>query len=130
MQEKLEASIKSLAAWADKILADSKGSDLRLHFFKDAFNINDFQKFYHELKPYVIQLGSEDREMFGTLATVYEGNEALLSAAMKENFLASVLLSMSFNIPLFGRSADDLIDAIRQVRSNKHDEHRDSYKNF
>jgi hypothetical protein len=37
---------------------------------------------------------------------------------MKEGFLGQVIGSILLDVPVFGRTADDLIDVIKQIRSN------------
>jgi len=118
MHNKLESSVKNLTAWTDKILTDSKGSNMRLQGFIETYNIKDFQQFYRELLPYVNQLKSEDPELFGNLVTTFEGNISTMSEAMKESSLYNILLNIFSNFPAFGRSANDLIDALKQIQSN------------
>ena len=118
MHNKLESSIKNLTAWIDKILTDSKGTNMRLQGFIETYNIKDFQQFYRELLPYVAQLKSEDHELFGNLVTTFEGNISTMSEAMKESSLYNILLNIFTDIPAFGRSANDLIDALKQIQSN------------
>ena len=118
MHNKLESSIKNLTAWIDKILTDSKGTNMRLQGFIETYNIKDFQQFYRELLPYVAQLKSEDHELFGNLVTTFEGNISTMSEAMKESSLYNILLNIFSNFPAFGRSANDLIDALKQIQSN------------
>ena len=118
MHNKLESSIKNLTAWIDKILTDSKGTNMRLQGFIETYNIKDFQQFYRELLPYVTQLKSEDPELFGNLVTTFEGNISTMSEAMKESSLYNILLNIFTNFPAFGRSANDLIDALKQIQSN------------
>ena len=86
MHNKLETSVKSLTAWVDKILVDSKGTEWRLRNFSDAYNITDFQKFYNELLPHVTRLKMEDSDLFEKLATTFEQNSKKLSEAMEERF--------------------------------------------
>jgi len=118
MHNKLESSVKNLTAWTDKILTDSKGTNMRLQGFIETYNIKDFQQFYRELLPYVTQLKAEDPELFGNLVTTFEGNISTMSEAMKESSLYNILLNIFTNFPAFGRSANDLIDALKQIQSN------------
>ena len=64
--------------------------------------------------PYVSELRSTDNDMIRNLATTYENNGAILMEAMKENILGKFLLSFD----MVSRPADDLIDAIKEIRSN------------
>ena len=118
MHNKLETSVKGLAVWVDKILIDSKGTEWRLSNFLDTFNIHDFQKFYSELQPHVLSLKLEESALFGNLVSTYESNSKAMSEAMKDNFLHDLLLNITLDLPFWGRSANDLIEVLRQIHSN------------
>ena len=118
MHGKLETYVKSLTAWVDQILTDSKGTSWRLRNFIATYNIHDFQKFYQELQPHILQLRLEDPDMFENLVSRYEQNSNLMSEAMNEHFLFHALSRIGSNLPYFGRSANDLIEALRQIHSN------------
>ena len=118
MHDKLETSEKSLTSWVDKIFTDSKGTSWRLRNFIATYNIQDFRKFYLELQPHILQLRIEDPDMFENLVSRYEQNSNLMSETMNEHFLFHALSRIGSNLPYFGRSANDLIEVLRQIHSN------------
>jgi hypothetical protein len=118
MHEKLPASIRSLSSWTDKILTDSKGRDWRLQDFIQTYNLSDYQKFYRDLYPFISPLISEDKELYEEIVRKYESNDNELSEAMKDNYLFESLFNFSIKLPFMSRSADDLIEVIRQINSN------------
>jgi hypothetical protein len=118
MHNKLIPSIKSLVNWSDKILIDSARKEWRLSDFVDTFNIKDYQKFYNELLPFVKDLKSDDNQMIENLVSTYEINGSVLSEAMKDNFLYEIFSSLLLNMPIIGRKADNLINAIKGIKSN------------
>lgn len=118
MHDKLIPSIKSLANWSDKILIDSARKEWRLGDFVDTFGIKDYQKFYNELLPFVKELKSDNNQMIENLVGTYEINSSMLSEAMKENRFYEIFSSLLLDIPIIGRKADDLINAIKEIKSN------------
>ena len=118
MHEKLLTSIGSLKNWSDKILSESTRDEWRLNNFVSAFNISDYQKFYKELLPFVKNLRVNEHPMIKTLVETYEHNTSVLHEAMKENFLYEMLASVLLDVPAMGRKADDLINAIKEIKSN------------
>lgn len=111
-------SIGSLKNWSDKILGESKRGEWRLSSFVSAFNIIDYQKFYKELLPFVKNLRADENPMIKTLLETYEHNNSVLHEAMKENFLYDMLASVLLDVASTGRKADDLINAIKEIKSN------------
>lgn len=118
MNEKLPVSVKSLLSWSEKIIHDSGNGDWRLKEFILQFSIREYCRFYDELMPHIHALKSIDEEMFAAQADSFEINRKVMEKAMKERvswaWLGETYMSTFFR----GRSADDLIAAIKDIRSN------------
>ncbi|MFC0772889.1 hypothetical protein [Terrimonas alba] len=61
---------------------------------------------------------TDENPMIKTLVETYEHNNSVLHEAMKENFLYDMLASVLLDVPSTGRKADDLINAIKEIKSN------------
>lgn len=81
-------------------------------------NIKDYIQFYLELLPFLEELTADDPELFQPLVLKYKENTKVLIDATQENDLAEWLANIFFNLPMFSRSADDLISAIKEIRAN------------
>jgi hypothetical protein len=118
MNDKTLTSVKSLKSWTEKILADAGKKEMRLRFFIQDYNIEDFRKFYIELIPFMDRLATLDPEIFESLVRRYKENQEILNEAMKEYFLNQLFWNWLLNSLFMGRKADDLIKALNQIRSN------------
>lgn len=118
MNNKLPASLASLKSWSEQILANASGREWRLSNFADAFNMGDYMQFYRELLPFVQEIDAAGNPMLAGFVRTYAENGALLEEAMQEGWLAGFFIGLYSDMPFVGRRADDLIEAIRQVRGN------------
>ena len=117
IHDKLETSIKNLVAWVDKILTESRSREWRRNDFLSNYDISDLLRFYNELLPYINHLKTENNAVFGKQADLYIKNGVELKAAMKSNFFYD-LMANTFLETLFDRSADDVMEALRNILSN------------
>ena len=118
MNEKLPITLKNLISWTDKILNDSKGREWRLYNFISAFNVKDFVSFYNELIPFVKELRKEDIELFDKYIINFENNKTKLDEACQEYWLAELAIKLLTDTYFWGRSADDLIEVIKDIKTN------------
>lgn len=118
MSDKLFRSVSSLRSWSDKILNDVGRRTPTLEAFLLDFNIGDYRRFYGELQPFLEDLARQDPERFGNFVATYRENGLLLDAAMQENNFARIAGSLLFGFKPMARRANDLVDAIRQVKLN------------
>lgn len=118
MKEKLPATLINLVAWCDKILNDSTGREWRVNNFVHDFGIDDFVSFYSELIPFVSDLENEDFELFRNYVSLFVVNKSRLDEAKEDYWLADVVASMFSHTYFFGRSADDLIQVLKDIKTN------------
>ena len=118
MNEKLPFTLNNLISWTDKILNDSKGREWRLYNFVNSFNIKDLISFYRELIPFVKELRKDDLELFDKYIKIFENDKARLDEACQEYWLAELTIKLLTDTYFWGRSADDLIEVIKDIKTN------------
>ena len=118
MNQKLPISVNNLLSWSEKIILDSGRSSRRLREFILDFNIREYCRFYDEMMPHVKELEHIDEEIFATHVTRFETNRAFMQEAMRERGLLTWLGDTYMEFFFRGRSSDDLVAVIKDIRSN------------
>ena len=116
MHPKLIISLQSLESWSQKLLEQGRLKEWQMADFVSGMNITDYQQFYKELIPFVLELKKNDRLLLQGYVNTYLANETVLYEAMQEGPAWPFSLFFSTNAAM--RSAEDLLKVINDIRGN------------
>jgi hypothetical protein len=86
--------------------------------YKKNLNLEDFKKFYDELKPFIERLGDAEPELYSDYVNKYISNREALENALKSPFSLPFILSEVLEYFFDSRKKDELIGVIREIRGN------------